>query len=261
MTRSVPKLAVALLLIGACSPKEVPIVETRGDCGPVFTGQVCTWARTQGDSLLDIGALVPLAAIDSAPAEAHMAWPPVAEAKLKLPQTSSSKSGMTQLSVFWEAMGHPPAFFATPHFDFHFYLVPPGEEMAYDCKDLSKPSTLSDGYSLPDQPLPPELVKLTGVSALTGLCVPTMGMHALRTVNLDAKDTMRGDMVIGYYAGKPIFIEPMLSRAMLLEKKSFSLPIPAIPGLTGNYPRSFRADFDEASQTYRFVFSGFAPGS
>jgi len=253
-------LMLLVILAPACA-REVPIVESQGECGTVFKGQVCTWARMKGDSLLDVGAVVPLASIDSAPADAPMVWPPVAEAKLKLPEAVHAKAGLTQLTMFWEAMGHPPGPFMTPHFDFHFYVVPPGEEMTYDCKDLTKPASLPAAYTLPDPVLPAEFAKMLGVSTLIGLCVPTMGMHSLLTADLESKETFRGDMVIGYYGGKPIFIEPMLTKAMLQEKKSFDLPIPTIPGLSGNYPRTFHAEYDEAAQSYRFIFSEFAPGS
>jgi hypothetical protein len=64
-------------------------------------------------------------------------------------------------------------------------------------------------------------------------------------------------MVIGYYKTKPIFIEPMISRAMLLEKKSFELPIPTVPGMTGPHPTTFRADYDATANAYRFVFANF----
>jgi hypothetical protein len=78
---------------------------------------------------------------------------------------------------------------------------------------------------------------------------------------MERKDTFHGDMVVGYYGAKPIFIEPMLTKAMLMEKKSFDLPIPTIPGLTSVYPRTFHAEWDDKGQSYRFVFSGFAPGA
>lgn len=253
-------IALMGMLSSACA-KETPIVEVQGECGAVFKGQVCTWARTKGDSVVDVGAIVPMASIDSAPAEMSMAFPPVAEVKSKLPAAVHASSGLTQLTVYWEAMGHPPAPFMTPHFDFHFYVVPPGEEMTYDCKDRSKPTALPAGYELPDQALPPDVAKMIGVDTLIGICIPNMGMHSLPTADLQRKDTFTGDMVIGYYAGKPIFIEPMLTKAKLMEKKSFDLPIPTIPGLSGNYPRAFHAEFDEKTQSYRFIFSGFAPGS
>ena len=257
---SAAALALAAFLISACA-KEAPIVEVQGDCGAVFKAQVCTWARTRGDSVLDAGAVVPMASIDGAPADAKMGWPPVAETKVKLPPAVQAKIGLSHLTVYWEAMGHPPVQFMTPHFDFHFYVVPVGEETTYDCKDLAKPATLPAGYVLPDEVLPPDMAKMIGVSTLIGLCVPGMGMHSLPTSEMERKDTFRGNMVIGYYGGKPIFIEPMLTQAMLMEKKSFDLPIPTIPGLSGMYPRTFHAEYDEKGQSYRFTFSGFAPGT
>jgi hypothetical protein len=253
-------LTLVAFLASACA-REVPIVEVQGECGAVFKGQVCTWARMKGDSVVDAGAVVPLASIEGAPADAPMVWPPVAEAKLKLPAAVQAKTALTQLTMYWEAMGHPPVQFMTPHFDFHFYVVPPGEEMTYDCKDTSKPPALPAAYTLPDETLPPDMAKMIGVSTLIGICVPGMGMHSLPISEMERKDTFSGDMVIGYYHGKPIFIEPMLTKAMLMEKKSFDLPIPTIPGLGGNYPRAFHAEYDEKQQSYRFIFSGFAPGA
>jgi hypothetical protein len=254
-------LAFAALLISTPGIV-VPTTEVKGECGAVFKGQVCTWARTQGGKLVEVGASVPMASIESAPADvAEMAWPPVAEAKLKLPASAQAKSGFTQLTVFWEAMGHAPAPFMTPHFDFHFYLVPVGEEMTYSCKDRTKPAALPAGYVLPDEPLPPDLAKMIGVDTLIGVCVPNMGMHAVPIADVTRKDAFVGDFVIGYYGGKPVFIEPMLPKARLMEKKSFDLAIPTIPGLKGNYPRVFHAVYDAKQAGYQFVFSGFAPGA
>jgi len=31
--------------------------------------------------------------------------------------------------------------------------------------------------------------------------------------------------------------------------------------MAGNYPRAFHAEFNAEQQSYRFVFSGFAPGA
>lgn len=119
-------------------------------------------------------------------------------------------------------MGHPPGPYLTPHFDFHFYTVPQEQRLAMDCADLSKPAELAAGYTLPDVTLPPPMADMIGL--------------------------------------KPIFIEPMISREMLLERRAFDLTIPAIPGLSGKRPRTFRAEFDTAQKAYRFVFSDFTPG-
>ena len=245
---------------GACA-KDDALVDVKGTCADAFKAQVCTWAKMSGTTLVEAGAVVPLASIENAPAQMPMAWPPEALLSLDLPDAARQQGGLTQLTMFWEAEGHPPGAYLTPHFDFHFYTVPPSERSAMDCKDLSKPATLPAAYGLPDIPLPPEMARMMGVPALIGLCVPQMGMHALLTSEIERKDAFSGSMVIGYYKGKPIFIEPMLSKAMLMQKQSFDLAIPDVPGLAGAHATKFHAEYDAAQQAYRFTFSAFTPAT
>jgi len=253
-------LTMLALVIGACT-RETAVVETAGECADVHQGQICTWARMKGDSVVDVGATVAVASIENAPAEGMMHWPPPSSAALKLPAAVEQQTGLTHLTVFWEAMGHPPGPYLTPHFDFHFYMVSSEARQAIDCADLTKPALLPSGYSLPDVPLPPPMAEMVGVGTLVGLCVPTMGMHSLPAAELESTSPFRGTMVIGYDKGQPVFIEPMITKAMLMEKSGFALPIPSIPGLSGNYPRAFRAEYDAQQSTYRFVFSGFSSGT
>ena len=246
-----------LFSVTACA-SDTPLINLEGECKPAFGSEVCSWARARGSDVVEVGVTVPLASIEAAPMQHAMSWPPAATAIVNLPAAATATSGFNEFTFYWESMGHPPGPYMTPHFDFHFYLVPQAERTAMDCRDETKPSTLPAEYVLPDETLPDDLVKVTGVKTLVGICVPQMGMHALPQKEFEGTETFRGTMVIGYYAGKPIFIEPMISKAMLLEKKSFELPIPTIPGLTRPHPTIFRADFDAATQSYRFTFSGFA---
>ncbi len=248
-------VALMAAVVCACS-QEAPVVEAKGDCADVFQGQVCTWAKTKGNDVVEVGATIPLASITNAPGEPDMSWPPKAIATLTVP--GSEQSGLLHMDVFWEAAGHPPGPYLTPHWDFHFYTVPQADVTAIDCSDLSKPSELPAAYSLPDVPLPDEMAQMVGTKTLIGLCVPNMGMHALLSSELASSETFRGTMVVGYYKAKPIFVEPMITKAMLEEKKPFDLTIPTVPGMTGKHPTMFHADFDDATQSYRFVFSGFA---
>ena len=101
---------------------------------------------------------------------------------------------------------------------------------------------------------------MLGVPALIGLCVPQMGMHSMLGTELASKGTFMGDMVIGFYKGKPIFVEPMISKGMLMQKKSFDLPMPTVPGI-GAHPTKFHAEWNAAAQSYRFAFSEFSPAS
>jgi hypothetical protein len=262
MSHRVRTMSAALLVlaVGACRGEE-PLVEVKGACADAFKAEVCTWAKTKGKNLVEAGAVVPLASIENAPADQPMVWPPVAAAEIDMPEPVRRQGGLTQLTMYWEAGGHPPGAFMTPHFDFHFYLVGASARAAMDCKDVSKPATLPVAFGLPDIPLPPEMATMMGVPVLIGLCVPQMGMHAMLTTEIERTDAFHGSMVIGYYQGKPIFIEPMVSRAMLMEKKSFDLPIPDVPGLAGAHPTKFHAEYDATQQAYRFTLSAFTPAS
>ena len=262
MTNVVRSISASLLVvaISACA-HDSALVDGKGACTQAFKGEVCTWSKAQGKNLVEVGAEVPLASIENSPAEGSMVWPPVATAVLELPESSRQASGLMNITMFWEAMGHPPGPYLTPHFDFHFNVVPTADIAAIDCKDESKPSALPAGYSLTDEKLPPDMAKAIGVSVLVGICVPGMGMHSLLTSEMQSKEPFRGSMVVGYYHGKPIFIEPMLTKAMLMEKKSFDLAIPDVPGLAGAHPTKFHAAYDEAKQSYRFVFSEFKPAA
>jgi hypothetical protein len=257
------RLAALPLLVAACSTAAPPppeIVETAGPCGEAFGAQTCTWSRSQGDSLLEVGATVALASITAAPDSMPMAWPPAYQADLSMPEGSAA-SGLVNYTFAWEPTGHPPPTFFTPHVDFHFNLIPASERQAIDCSDRTKPTTLPAGYTMRDEPLPPPVAAMIGVDSLIGTCVPNMGMHALVESEYSATEPFSAAMVIGYYGGRPIFLEPMIARARLLERASFTLAIPEIPGLAGPYPRAFRADWMPETETYRFTFSEFRTGS
>jgi hypothetical protein len=261
LRRSLKLLPFALLAAAGCTSTP-QVTEVQGQCADVFHGQVCTWARMQGHTVMAVGVSVPVMSIDSAPAdEGPMAWPPVAAAVLRLPDSAQAQSGLTDFTMYWEAHGHPPAPYLVPHFDFHFYTIPDAERTAITCADTTKPAALPAGYALPDETLPPDLAKMIGVPVLIGICVPQMGMHSLLASEIESTTPFRGSMVIGYYAAKPIFIEPMISRAMLEEKQSFELPIPSIPGLAGNHPTTFHGEYDAQQGVYRFTFSGFQGGA
>src|SRR5215472_1860004 len=131
--------AVLLASAVVASTEGAAPADLQGACGIAFKGQVCTWARMNGTTLQEAGALVPLASIDNAPADAPMIWPPAPVASLAMPAAVTQQGGFTELTMFWEAGGHPPGAFLTPHFDFHFYTVPPAMIPGIDCSDLSKP--------------------------------------------------------------------------------------------------------------------------
>lgn len=221
-------------------------------CSTILESKVCTWVVLEGEVVTELGATIPLSLIEAVPSDAEMQWPPIPLGSIDLPEEAQSALGLDHMAINWEAHGHPPASFMVQHFDFHFYSISKEEVGAIDCTDSAKPAALPARYALPDVDVP-------GMGTLVGLCVPAMGMHAMPAPDVDATDPFEASMMLGYYAGDPIFFEPMVSRDMLLRKADFVLPMPRTQGLAPGvrYPTDFRAVYDDASDAYRLIFRGF----
>lgn len=223
--------------------------ETRGACEIVYGGEVCTWSRQRGDWLLEFGATVSLATVENAPLQGEMVFPPESVARIPLPEHVREQTGVDHLGINWEMHGHPPGPFLTPHFDFHFYTVSYEDVAGIDCSDRRKPALLPVDYVLPDLEVP-------DMGTMVGLCVPRMGMHALHDADLMATSLFEASILLGYYAGDLVFLEPMISRARLLERVNFDLPVPQLPGSSAraHWPLSMGARFDERTQAWRLAF-------
>jgi hypothetical protein len=249
-TRLAAFLTVAAATVAAVLPEPAPTVYRT--CATVLDAEVCTWLTMDGDRAVELGATIPLALIEAVPADAEMVWPPEQLGVVELPAEAKKALGIDHMGLNWEAHGHPPATFLAPHFDFHFYSIPRESVHAIDCADLSKPSALPAGYTLPD-------IEIPGMGSLVGLCVPRMGMHAMPSADAEATESFDASMILGFYGGKPIFFEPMVSRELLLERSDFTLPVPSVEGLPEGvrYPSGFRAEYDADGEQYRLIFSGF----
>ena len=145
---------------------------TSRSCSRVLESQVCTWVVMQGGAAVELGVTFPIAVVEAVPSEAEMVWPPEQLATVALPAEARTYLGIDHLGINWEAHGHPPTPFLTPHFDFHFYNLSPSEIRAIDCSDDTKPARIPARYTLPDIDVP-------GMGVLVGLCVPRLGMHAI----------------------------------------------------------------------------------
>jgi hypothetical protein len=86
-----------------------------------------------------------------------------------------------------------------------------------------------------------------------------MGYHAWPTADL-AGDVFTASIILGYAAQKMVFIEPMVTREVLLSRQSFELPI-ARPASAGGaqtlYPSHLTASYDATTDTYRLEFNDF----
>jgi hypothetical protein len=242
---------VASVTVGAMAACAGGPQAINGECRQVFGGDVCTFATMANGVLSEFGAMVPMTTVENTPMDRPMTFPPVPTAVIPLPAEAATATGFNHLSVHWELHGHPPAVFMTPHFDFHFYTTSPAEAAAIDCADLRKPASTPAGYVLPD-------IEIPGMGTLVGLCVPGMGMHGMPTAELDQADPFGATMIVGYYGTAPLFVEPMISKAKLLEGKAFDMVVPAAPAAMPagvRWPLKFQAHYDGTARAYRFVFS------
>ena len=242
----VAALGAAVISAPGCSREKL----VQGECRQVHGADVCAWGTMAGDRVVAFGATIPMKAIESAPAEVPMVWPPKADATIPLPAEVKAASGFDNITIYWEPHGHPPGPYLTPHYDFHFNTT---DVSGIDCADSTKPAVIPTAYEMPD-------VQIPQMGTLVGLCVPGMGMHSLLASELHSPDLFQKTMIVGYYHQLPIFVEPMITKATMMDRRSFALDIPAVPGVSAaaHYPTRFRADYDSAAQAYKFTFSEFA---
>lgn len=196
-----------------------------------------------------VGVLLTEAALRGLPAEP----PPGAEAWeyiLRLPREAGG-TGYDHVTLDWNPRGHPPpGVYDVPHFDVHFYLIPEAERARVTAtgQDLERarkqpaPDLMPAGYVLPP-----------------GTEVPRMGAHAINP----AADEFHGrgfrrTFIYGFYDGRLVFIEPMVSKAFLEERPDLTepVPVPARYASPGYYPTHYSVRYDPARRIYLIALEG-----
>ena len=210
-------------------------------------------------AVTEAGVIFALGSNTNAPAKMDMGAMYKVDAALEFPEVVRQQTYLDHLGVFWNPMGHEPDVrYGAPHWDFHFFSITPNQAAAIDCKNLmlETPTALAPGWTPTTNPS----------RSTEEFCVPLMGFHSLPASEFTAPGVLeRGQfdkvMINGFYGGKPIFIEPMLTKALLETHQNFVLPVP-MPASVGKatlYPTKFTATYDAALSAYRFVFSEFQP--
>lgn len=239
-------LTILAFAAGAGAQVEKPATAT---CAPLFGSSVCTSYQMRDGKISQVTVRVPVAVVENAPANPPMVMPPHPDLEIPFAPAVRQQTGFTFASIWWEAHGHPPAAFMVPHFDLHFYFAPEKKIETIDCKDTVKPSMVPAGYVLPDLTVP-------HMGTMVGACVPQMGMHAVPVADATLKTGWKASMLVGYYGGQAKFFEPMVSNALMLQKHSFTLPVPQdIQPVAGiKYPKTFRAVYRPNIKAYDFTF-------
>lgn len=166
-------------------------------------------------------------------------------ARLALP-AAASRTQYTFVTLDWNPHGHePPKVYDTPHFDVHFYMIPPSE--------VERIAGGVDPVVVRDVYVPPGHISPGNRS------VPAMGVH---WVNAAAPEfngrPFTNTFIYGASAGQLIFVEPMTTLAFLRSREDFSAEVkkPAQVQRAGWYPTRYRIHYLADRKSYRVELGG-----
>ena len=149
---------------------------------------------------------------------------------LPLHHKAIDATAFEHIVINWNSHGHPPAnVFTVPHFDFHFYTIKNQQRLAIPVYPLAIAAFDN---------LPPAGYMPASYTPDPG-GVPQMGKHwGDRSV---VPGTFTKTMTYGSYNGEVNFIEPMITKAVLLSGAAFSLPFaqPSLFAENTYYPQRY----------------------
>ena len=209
-----------------------------------------------GQAPVELGIALDEKALDGLPTDGMM-YP----FDLQLPAQAPAPYRFAELD--WNPHGHvPPGVYTVPHFDFHFYTIPPA---ARDAIDPADPQFAAKASNLPSGDLVPPFYVVPGPPA--AVAVPHMGVHwsDVRSPELQGLLGNPGGyqpftktFIYGSWDGSFTFLEPMVTREYLLSHPDATSPIsvPARYAQSGWYPTSYRVTYDPQAKEYRVALSG-----
>ena len=250
MRTNISLAALAALSLAGCGGTSLNISRVVGESRAFGAGKVETWAMIDSSGeISEVGATIPMTLVRNLATTPPGDGPLGAVASLKYPEMVRQKTFFNTLALHANPNGHPGAYYTTPHFDVHFYNVPDATIRTYGPVDAASQAS--------SVVLPAGYVMEPGA-------VPQMGTHAITAEDATALNGERKfikTMIQGYFNGKVIFVEPMVTQELMLSKESFTLPVPkptkfglAAPTL---YPTKFSADYNATTDSYDFHYTEF----
>lgn len=245
-------LVVAMPVLTADAPELQTKGETLlGKAKPMGNGMIWSWVEYgPGATPAAVGVTFTETALSGLPET----MPPGAHSRayeLELPKQAGVPP-YTHIVVDWNPSGHmPPGVYDVPHFDFHFYMIPPEERnrITVGKEDLvrhaRKPAAkfIPAGYILPD-----------------GTQEPRMGSHWIDPDGPEFhKNPFRKTFIYGSFDGHVTFYEPMISLAYLRENRTNDVEVirrPASYEKAGYHPTAYSVRYDDARKEYTVALEG-----
>jgi hypothetical protein len=147
--------------------------------------------------------------------------------------------------VTFGPQGHPPPdIYDKPHFDFHFFLITEQEVAAIGPSD---PEFQQKGAQTPPPDFtPPDYVP-------DPMAIPGHGTHWSDPTSPEFQgQPFTATLIYGFYEGRVIHLEPMVTSAFLLTQPDFTaaIKLPASFAEPGLYPTNFKVTFDAPTGEY-----------
>lgn len=167
--------------------------------------------------------------------------------ELTLPQ-QAAMTPYDHISLDWQPQGHDPhSVYGLSHFDMHFYTVPMAERHAVLPGEDTTPveaQYIPKDYSIQGPPI----------------SVPMMGVHWLDSLASELHGhTFTHTYIWGFYKGKMMFHEPMITRAFLESKPNVTVDLkhPQAYQRTGlYYPTKYSIKYNAATKEYTCALEG-----
>lgn len=154
----------------------------------------------------------------------------------------------SHVEVDWNPDGHAPAgTYHLPHFDIHFFLIDERSRQQIVAGDRDRM------FRTPPTGAVPESYR-ADTQGFVG-----MGVHYLDQLAPEfAGGTFSNTFVYGYWDGRLIFQEPMVTKAFLESRADVTLPIrqPAVYPTPGRYPTRYRVRYDATSDSWLITLEG-----
>lgn len=221
-----------------CNMKSIQKGTFEGENKTLGNGTVYSWVKLDNKgNPSSIGVNFTESALKGLPEGA------VVEYTLALPEEAAS-TAYDHIGVDWNPEGHDPhGIYDTPHFDFHFYMISPEERdkitaSEEDSEKLSKEP--ASGY------IPEGYVSTPGG-------VPRMGAHWIEPEAPEFKgQPFNETFIYGFYDGKMVFVEPMVTTAFLETKPEVTkeLKLPKCYPASAYYPTNYSVSYSETSKEY-----------
>lgn len=242
-------LALGMALLAGCSVPHQEVSSLAGTYeGPpvaIGQGQARTFVMLDGQGqATTLGIRLSEAALSGLPTTGE--W----EYQLSLPMEAAG-TGYNHVTLDWNPHGHiPQGIYDKPHFDVHFYVIDTEQRKSITAvgEDLERVYKAPAASYMPaDYVLPP------------GTEVPGMGAHAIDPSSDEFQEKpFTQTFIYGFYDGRIVFVEPMMTLAFLTSRPDVSTPVkqPEVHDPAFAYPGRYGVRYDAANAQYEITLDG-----